>query len=394
MSQPALAQVLSPPMGPSTMGDVDLAQIMATAIPMEQIYEGSGPMATARAVPPAADMGSGVPLIRPGTAGRAVRATIDESLYRELSESAPSANSNAPDTQDYGSGNRGTIYHYSDALQYPAPYFAPQRSVGKLYFMNGGLWYTCTATLIDRAILLTAGHCVYNPDRGGEEGWNTQGIFYPGYSGEMGVSQRYGSCEVLRWGTTTQWRNVASESEGLNGGYDVGMALCGRLTDARWTYVNNSLPGFRLGYLPFCYLNCRLDYNFLTQLGYPGNYYNGEEMTVGQHLEVTGQTIPLWGRIGLDYVYGSGMEGGSSGGPHILNMGEISDSARQASQMPSRNVVMAVTSWGYSGGDIKIQGASPLSGVSNANNFLELFNQFCRLSRRTHGSYTCTPLPT
>ena len=389
MSMPALAQVMSPVMGPTTMSEADMAQIIATAIPMEQIYDGSGPSVSVEAAP--LDMAVGAPMIRPGSAGRAVRATIDESAYRALSEGGPSASSDAPTTQDYGSGNLNSLYHYSDALQYPSPYFAPQRSVGKLYFMNGGSWYTCTATLIDRAILLTAGHCVFTPGSG-EAGWNTEGRFYPGYSGELGASQRFGYCEVQRWGTTAQWHNVSSESEGLNGGYDVGMALCGRLTDARWSYVNNSLPGFRLGYLAFCYTNCRLGYNFLTQLGYPGNYYDGEEMTIGQHLEVTGQTIPLWGRTGLDYVHGSGMEGGSSGGPHILNLGEISDTAAQASQMPARNVIMAVTSWGYRGGDVKIQGASPLSGVNNANNFLDMFNSFCRLSRQTYGNYSCTPL--
>ena len=63
---------------------------------------------------------------------------------------------------------------------------------------------------------------------------------------------------------------------------------------------------------------------------------------------------------------GSGMQGGSSGGPHIVNLGALSNSAADKGGYTTRNVVYAVTSWGYTDGLLMIQGASTtLSGPSN-----------------------------
>lgn len=92
---------------------------------------------------------------------------------------------------------------------------------------------------------------------------------------------------------------------------------------------------------------------------------------------------------GRDYVYGSGMRGGSSGGPHIANMGSLSDSAANQGQWPYRNVVFAATSWGYISDAPKIQGASPLSGPNNSYLFKNLFNPACNSARAIHGTGSC-----
>ncbi|WP_068296878.1 serine protease [Pararhodobacter sp. CCB-MM2] len=266
-----------------------------------------------------------------------------------------------------------------------------------MYFqkVSGGGWYTCTATLIARAILVTAGHCVYDGDPDNNGSWvgdsanfNSDGYFYPTYSDADGgtATPRFGRCRIERWSTTSGWFNGG----GLDQAYDIGLALCGRLEGARLNRYNGTLPGQRLGYLSFCYSNCRQPYWFLSQFGFPGNYYDGGEMTVSQHVEVAGMPDPVGGSTTRDYIYGTGMRGGSSGGPHISNVGAISDSASNLGQYTVRNVIFAVTSWGFTNAQWKIQGASPLSGVNNDINFQRMFNQMCRVSRRTYGRNSCS----
>ncbi len=120
-------------------------------------------------------------------------------------------------------------------------------------------------------------------------------------------------------------------------------------------------------------------------------------MVVGQHIEVTGMPVPPdEDYLGLDYIFGSGMRGGSSGGPHIANIGDISENADDqpvnVGQYSQRNVIFAVTSWGFVSNLWKLQGASPLSGVNNSNGFVALFNAACRRSRNLHGNYSCQTL--
>lgn len=401
LSEPVHAQsspsyVLSPLNVRPTAMSASLAEVARTsARPMERTIDprtATGPTAARTAVATAPE--AGPMMISPGFAGRAVRSMVDEAEYRALTEAAMAGSGdNSPiSEQNYGSGLYNTPYHYNDYLQFPSPYYAPYRSIGWLNFQaSDGGWYWCTAALIDRAILVTAGHCVFDGGANDPSGWNLDGYFYPGYSAADGANQRYGRCRVLQWGTTWDWYTTGA----LNGGYDVGVAVCGRLENARWSYVNNYLPGGRVGYLAFCYLNCRPPYWFNSQYGYPSNYYSGGEMTVSQHLEITRQEIPNWApNVGLDFVFGSGMLGGSSGGPHISNVGDLSDSAANQGQYTDRNVIMAVTSWGFtSNTSLKIQGASPLSGVDNANDFRSMFNAMCYTSRQTYGTWSCTFLP-
>ena len=383
---PAVAQV-SHSLSPATarMSAQDFATIMATATPMENLVDslpaallapGAAPVAGAMVDAP-------TPLIHPGRLGAAARTEVISPL-----PAAPTGTQRAGVApQNYGVNNLDTIYHYNDSLQIPTPiYEFPHRAIGKLFFSFDDVsWFSCTAALINYTLLVTAGHCVH---QGGNEsdGWLSQGYFVPAYSAARGVNQFAGRCDILHASTTSEWF-----TEGLiENGYDVGMLLCGRLFDAAIGRYANSWPGYRLGFLGFCYANCRWGYQFLTQLGYPTNYYAAGEMTVSQHLEstVNGAATP-------DYVYGSGMRGGSSGGPHIANIGEISDSSSNLGQWTNRNTIFAVTSWGYTSDIYKIQGASPLSGVANGNNFVGLYNEVCRASRRTTGlgASSCSLLP-
>lgn len=354
------------------------AEMIAAAIPMERLVE---PGATYTGEP--VRQSTGTPAIAAGETGRALRGALAE----DFSDYADAAANDSIAPQNYGSDSLDTFFHYNDYRQ-DATWAYPYRTVGRLFFtFDGSSWYTCTATLIGRAHIVTAGHCVHEGGNGAA-GWITQAYFAPAYSSSSAITnQRFGRCDIQYVTTTTGWYNDGNILQG----YDVGVAVCGRIYQARVGRFNNTAPGFRLGYMGFCYNNCTMGYHFLTQLGYPGNYYSGGEMTTSQHVETTAVAGPL-GYLGPDYHYGTGMRGGSSGGPHISNIGTISDSSSDPGQLTARNIVYAVTSWGYNGEAYKLQGSSPLSGPSNSNNFTGLYNAACTYARSYYGRYICSPI--
>ena len=272
--------------------------------------------------------------------------------------------------QNYGAGNLNTVYHYSDALVDPKLLNAPPiRQTGEFVFQaSSGVWYRCTASLIAKSILATAGHCVHDGGNKGS-GWIRQGTFTPA---KRNGSPLYGVATANHVFTTSGWFNNGE----LDKGYDVALVVLNKRTGTTREI------GTDTGVYAFCYQNCLQPYWHFSQLGYPGNYYSGAQMTQSLHLSRSDSR---------DYMYGSGMEGGSSGGPHIANIGVISDSSN-AGQWAFRNVVLAVTSWGYTDPTLKIQGASPLSGPNNSNNFRQMFNSACNIARSLHGAGSCSLL--
>lgn len=271
--------------------------------------------------------------------------------------------------ENYGTGNISTINHYTDNLVLNPNVF-PYRPTGWFRFSNyAGASMRCTAALIAPSIIVTAGHCVHKGG-GGAPYWNKSGSFTPAY--DSGTAP-YGSAIVDSLYTTSGWFNYGS----LDKGYDVALVVLKKKTGT------TSQIGTATGWYGFCYSSCLQTYWHNTQLGYPGNYYSGAKMTQGEHLEYSD---------GFDYRSGSGMEGGSSGGPHLANLGSISDSSTNLGAYTSRNVVFAVTSWGYISSSIKIQGYSPLSGPNNSNNFVSMWNAACARARLLHGSTACALL--
>jgi hypothetical protein len=221
---------------------------------------------------------------------------------------------------------------------------------------------------------VTAGHCVHQGgDKVGiprDQGWVTNATFIPAYTNGAAP---FGSAAVVYLTTTSGWYNTG----GLDQGYDVGVFT---LDKRSGTAVE---LGAYTGYYGFCTAYCLQNYWYNTQLGYPGNYYGGQYMTRGEHLE--------WSD-GRDFVFGSGMEGGSSGGAQIANLGFLDSSAGSTGQWPYRNAVFAVTSWGYTDRTLKLQGASSLSGPNNANDFRAMYNQACTVARQRHGTGSCSLL--
>ncbi len=277
-------------------------------------------------------------------------------------------------TQDYGTGvSINPVFHYTDKnVSGMLTRRYPERVTGKWFFgLNGGDYY-CTASMIDRSIMVTAGHCV--KDGGGA--WLDYGYFVPSY--------RHGKEPYKRAFWTAIKVAVGWLDGNLGEGDDVAVVALGERYN-----TNNVLLGGQIGtytgWNAMCISNCLQPYWYLTQFGYAGNYGpNGRAPIEGQHLEVN--------QFGLDYVYGSGQEGGSSGGPHVANYGDLKYIASEVGSWYTRNVTFAVTSWGYIAEEPNVQGASPLSGPANVNDFPTMFNWACGFAQTQHGADACTML--
>lgn len=312
-----------------------------------------------------ADTGDADPAIRSGAvgSGKASNEKFAPTTTDEAAEASPPPN--------YGKNNANSIYQFTD-MKLPGNLAQayPYRAAGYFYFQaRDKKWYYCSGSLISNSILVVAGHCVHDGGNG-NKGWIKKGYFYPA---KKDKSYPFGRAAAVEVYTTEGWFKKGK----LDQGYDVGIVVLGNRQGT------GKEIGKYTGYLGFCYKNCLKHYWFLSQLGYPHNYYDGEQMSIGQHL----------GRSdSRDIRVGSGMQGGSSGGPHIVNLGALSNSADDKGGYTTRNVVYAVTSWGYTNESQMIQGASTLSGPSNSNGFEELFNEACAKARQLHGSASCTPL--
>jgi len=197
------------------------------------------------------------------------------------------------------------------------------------------------------------------------------GTFYPAYAN---AASRYGRATANRLYTTSGWYNTGA----LDQGYDVALVVLNKKVGTKREI------GIATGTLGFCYNNCLQNYWYNSQLGYPGNYDKGAYLNQSEHLEISDKR---------DYTYGTGMGGGSSGGAHIANLGSLNVTSGTPGQWNTRNVLFAVTSWGYADETIKIGGASSLSGPSNSNNFKTMYNNACTQSRSMHGTRSCTLIP-
>lgn len=286
--------------------------------------------------------------------------------------------------QNFGAGNINTVYHYTDSLLLGADIDASPsgRAIGFFaHTFDNTNWFWCTATLISNSILVTAGHCVHQGN-GSSSGWIVRGIFYPACYNCNTASPiyLYGYAESQWVGTTAGWYWNGSSANGLDNGWDIGVVT---LKKRNGTSVE---IGAFTGYYAFCYQNCLWSNFYLGARGYPGNYNGGNWMAESQHHVVSDTR---------DYVFGTGMEGGSSGGPFAANitaMGPVNTSTNQGTY-PNPNVIFATRSWGYNDTSVKIGGASSLSGPGNTNNFPTIYNNACNVAKALHGNSSCTLLP-
>jgi hypothetical protein len=192
----------------------------------------------------------------------------------------------------------------------------PNRQIGKLYFDvdpgAGTTWSWCSATVVNsenKSMVLTAGHCVYNPDPDGDGRitgngyWHQSVIFCPGY--ESGC--RLGSYNWRLMTTTPSWFSGTGDS--YDWADDVAVVL-----------VNSNANG---QLVPFTGAQ-GIRFNVAAQryvwaFGYPASdsrwpayTYSGEDM-----IYCPGMTIP----VGANHLaLPCTMTGGASGGPWLTDV--------------------------------------------------------------------------
>jgi V8-like Glu-specific endopeptidase len=250
------------------------------------------------------------------------------------------------------SGTKGAYFSSSQLTPLSADLAYPYRAVGKLFFtMPGGRQTHCSAAVIKPRLILTAGHCVHTGN-GNASGWHFNFRFVPAF--------RSGSAPYQSWG----WKSAQVTGDWFYGQAKIPNAADYALIELEDRNANGVFRriGEITGWLSVK-TNALLP-NHAHLLGYPENFDNGQVLH-----QVTAQSYGLAGNNNV--FYGSDMEGGSSGGPWVMNFG--APSVGQAGGLqPQRNQVIGVTSWGYPKTLLKVQASSSLD-----YRFIDILNKAC-----------------
>ncbi|MEP4769670.1 MAG: trypsin-like serine protease [Roseibium sp.] len=257
--------------------------------------------------------------------------------------------------EQFGGGNHPFTTQTAGAENNQSPVeLYPWNATGKLFMRFGNSNFVCTASVIDKNLLVTAAHCVHNFGQG-QNGFADAVTFEPARH----LQQRpFGTWTAKQWWIPKSYfdgtDDCSSQAPGVVCANDVAVVVLNpnagqNIADVTGQYTVKELgdDGLReFGYVFFLGQNAA----HITQLGYPARNYDGLQMirtdSVGYQDEPN------------NVVIGSSQTGGSSGGPWLQNFGGKTSFSGEAGNDDDLNVVSAVTSWGYTLGDVKIQGAS------------------------------------
>ncbi len=267
-------------------------------------------------------------------------------------------------TQEFGTFNHPFTTSRADAQAGRVSKEYPFRASGKLFFDINGSTFVCSASLIKKGIIVTAAHCVAGYGTGT---FYSNWIYVPAKDDRFTSNAPYGVYGVTQALVKASWINGTDGCDVICPN-DVAVLVAAP--------VAGVYPGNRTGFLAYGWNNfgfvsfSGLNAAQITQLGYPQGLDNGGVM---QRTDSLGYRITTAGWFNNIQI-GSRMTGGSSGGPWIINFG-INPSATP--DLPGlsnqKNTIVAVTSWGYTSTDPKIQGASPFT----SNNIVSLVNTVC-----------------
>ena len=215
-------------------------------------------------------------------------------------------------------------------------------TTGKVLFSMGSTYYVCSASVVtdsvlNRAIVLTAGHCVYDETNNQfAENW----MYVPAWDASPVVLDAGGLfCESTLYGCWTATSLVASNAFAAEPGFtvtasqhDYGFAVMGTggFSGLQLDEVAGSQP---------MYTDATVSVDTETwAFGYPAQgKYKGNDLTYCRGL------LSYDGKVGVDwstYKLGCGMTGGSSGGPWFRDFTETGTGG-------GAGTVFSVTSYGY-----------------------------------------------
>lgn len=204
----------------------------------------------------------------------------------------------------------------------------PKSTVGKLFFSLGGQNWVCSASVIGRSTLITAGHC--NSDGAGH--FATNRLFCPSYLNGANASR--GCWTVVTSAVSNPWHN------GGDPDYDYSCLV----TATTGTVVANKI-GNVTGTLGRAW-NWNPSQAVRT-FGYPqAAPFTGGTLQTTASTEWYTHDFTVGGQISK--IIGSDLTGGSSGGPWILGwtggMAETADTDASSATDPGNNWVNGVNS--------------------------------------------------
>jgi V8-like Glu-specific endopeptidase len=250
-------------------------------------------------------------------------------------------------SQDFGTNNHPFTTVRADLFTYATNRQYPYRAAGKLFFKIGANSFICSASLIKPGVVVVAAHCVAN--YGASQfysGWQ----FIPGY--------RNGTAPYAKWSVSSAIVLTAYYN-GTDGCAQYGV-ICP--DDVALLVLNanrlGAYPGTTTGWFGYYYGGGFTSGGLfqITQLGYPAGLDNAAYMERNDSYGYTNSSLSN------NTIVGSNMDGGSSGGPWLENFGLPSVLTGETNgSFPQQNVVVGVTSWGYTNASSKEQGAAPFT---------------------------------
>jgi V8-like Glu-specific endopeptidase len=239
--------------------------------------------------------------------------------------------------------------------------FYPFRAAGKLFFTIGTASFVCSASLIAPGLVVTAAHCVANF---GQQQFYSNWVYVPAYINGLAPYGRWRAQSVTILSSYFNGTDPCFQS-GVICQDDVAVILL----RPQLSLTGLTVPGFNTGWFGFGWNG----YGFfgetgntqITQLGYPCNLDTCQRM---ERTDSFGFRDSLFSN---NTIIGSEQEGGSSGGPWLVNFGQP-PLGLQATDL-LRNIVVGVTSWGFVNPQIMEQGAAPFL----SSNILTLHNAVC-----------------
>lgn len=267
------------------------------------------------------------------------------------------------ESQEWGTTKHPFTTSRVDTPSYPVSRDYPYRMAGKLFFKDpatGGN-FVCSASLIKRGVIVTAAHCIAKYGVRFYSNW----VFVPAYNNG---SAPFGSYTGAQAWVMTSYRNgtdvCAPGAAGVVCKNDVGVIVLN-------TY-SGSLPGSRVGWYGYGWNGWGFTTEtpkevLVNQLGYPVSHDSGLKM---QRTDSEGVVDAA---LAGNTVWGSRQTGGSSGGPELANLGVAAALTTTVGTYSSYNIVIGVTSWGYTSAAYKEQGASPFLST----NIVPLVNAAC-----------------
>ncbi len=248
-------------------------------------------------------------------------------------------------------GTHSQYYSSSRLIPMDARHTYPYSASGKIFFQDSGQNFICSGSVIDRRLVVTAGHCVHSGS-GGDSGFFDNVIFVPAWhEGDA----PFGMWAATWIGTTPSW---AGGSGGVPNAADFAI-----FEVAEQEIDSEVLPiGDVVG--TYGFKTDALQRNHVKIIGYPGSFDNGNimhEVDTGDAALAENNTV----------LYGSDMTGGSSGGPWLQNFGEraVGQPTGVDGEM---NTIVGITSYGFVSTQPKVQGSSILN-----DEFVELYESAC-----------------